>query len=247
MNSLDSTIRDLMQVCRNGHVITDLLTTYPESGLPHCDRCGAATLDRCPTCGHPLLGASHVPGLVTLGKRTAPECCSACGALFPWAGRRVSPPPADPVAGLEDFLRRLPRTIRQLRTRHADRPPFRVQDEHDLEDLLRAVLPLQFAEVRSENRTPSYALCTRVDFRLGQEGGELSLALTAKTVSRTSGEKNLADEWREDVAYYQRLRGCHTLIGLVYDPEGTLREPRRLETTWAALGDDLQLRCVIAC
>ena len=44
-------IADVMQVCRNGHVITDMLRAHPESGLSHCDRCGAPTLDRCLTYG----------------------------------------------------------------------------------------------------------------------------------------------------------------------------------------------------
>jgi hypothetical protein len=246
MSTPGSSVPDVMQVCRNGHVITDRLTTYPDRGLAHCDQCGATTLDRCPTCGQALLGASHVPGMVPLGKATAPECCFACGALFPWAQRRVSPPPADPLAGLENLLRRLPVTIRRLRTRHADRPPFRVRDEHDLEDLLRAVLPLQFDEVRSESRTPSYDLGTRTDFRLGHEGGELPLALTCKMVKEAGAEEKLLGQWREDVAYYQRQRGCNTLVGFVYDPEMRLREPRRLETVWAELGDDFRLRCVIA-
>ena len=42
---------DVMQVCRNGHVITDLLRNSPERRLTHCDRCGATTLDRCENAG----------------------------------------------------------------------------------------------------------------------------------------------------------------------------------------------------
>ena len=56
-NSLDDRVSDVMQVCHNGHVITDLLHTYPERGLSHCDRCGAPTRDRCGTCGRLITGA----------------------------------------------------------------------------------------------------------------------------------------------------------------------------------------------
>ena len=52
-----------------------------------------------------------------------------------------SHPACGPLALLEELLRRLPRVIRQLRTRQGDRPPLRVEDERDLEDLLRALLP----------------------------------------------------------------------------------------------------------
>src|SRR6266545_3402472 len=36
--------QDVLQVCRNGHVITDRLRTCPEQALGHCDRCGAAAV-----------------------------------------------------------------------------------------------------------------------------------------------------------------------------------------------------------
>jgi hypothetical protein len=241
-----SGVPDVMQVCRNGHVITDLLQTHPDRGLAHCDRCGAPTLDRCPTCGQRILGATVVPGLVPLGTRSAPECCFACGAPFPWAHRPAPAAAQDALAVLEAFLRRVPRTIRQLRSRHADRPAFRVRDEHDLEDLLRALLPLQFDEVRREGRTPAYARCTRSDFRLGKEAGSVCLALTVKLVDRPGGEVELREQWPEDVAYYERLRDCRGLTAFVYDPEGTVRDVAQAEACWTARETGLKLGCVIA-
>src|SRR5260370_17524215 len=89
---IDRRLQDVMQVCRNGHVITDLLHTYPDRGLCHCDRCGAVTLDRCATCGLEIPGAVHVPGLIPVGRSQPPEFFSAFGAPFPWN------PKADPAA-----------------------------------------------------------------------------------------------------------------------------------------------------
>src|SRR5262249_1700902 len=117
MKTLDNSFQDVMQVCRNGHVITDLFHSHPAPGLPHCDRCGAATLDRCPTCGRELVGANYVPGLVTMGTRLPPQRCAHCGAAFPWSGKPAAEQPADALAALVHLLRRLPRAIRQLRTR----------------------------------------------------------------------------------------------------------------------------------
>src|SRR5262249_17380791 len=139
-NLIDGCMHNVMQVCHNGHVITDLLTTYPERGLRHCDRCGAPTCDRCRTCGQPIAGAVSVRGLVPAGQLSPPQSCSTCGAAFPWAKRAAPTTALSPLAILETLLRRLPRVIRQLRVRQGDRPPFRVEDERDLEDLLRAVL-----------------------------------------------------------------------------------------------------------
>src|SRR5262245_33190640 len=239
---VQSSLQDVMQVCRNGHVIKELLQTYPEPGRSHCDRCGAATLDRCPTCGLEIPGAVHVPGLVPVGRSQPPEFCSACGAAFPWS-RKTEPEPAlDPLANLERLLRRLPRVIRQLRSRHGNRTPFQVADEHDLEDLLRALLPIHFDHICPESRTPCYAHVTRTDFRLKPEG----IALTLKRAPSLDCEKHLGEQLQEDVAYYERQNTCRTLVGFIYDPEGFLREPAQLELMWSKPQDRLELRCIIA-
>ena len=237
VKTIEGRLRDVMQVCRNGHVITDLFHTCPERGQSHCDRCGAETLDRCLTCGQEILGAVPVPGMVTLsGYVRPPDFCSTCGAAFPWT--RLSSPPAGedehggglapPLQILETFCRRLPRVIRQLRARHGDRPPFRVQDEHDLEDLLRSLLPLHFDDVRLESRTPAYAPGTRTDVWLGADG----VAITVKRASPTLRETQLAEQWPHDITYYERHATVKTLVGFVYDPEGLLPAPRELEALW---------------
>jgi hypothetical protein len=232
--------QDVLLVCRNGHVITDRLSTYPDRGPAHCDRCGADTLDRCPTCGRGLPGALHVSGLVPVGRPRLPGHCAACGAPFPWAEQKVEPE-LRALEVLEKLLRRLPLMIRQLRTRHGARPPFRVEDERDLEDLLRAVLPLHFDDVRPEGRTPAYAPSTRTDFLLPSEGA----AVIAKRALVGLGESQMAGHLQEDVDYYAKRGKCGTLLCLVYDPERLLVDPARLETAWSGPQDGLEVRCVI--
>src|SRR5947209_8211643 len=123
---------DVMLVCRNGHVLTDRFHGCPDHRASHCEVCGADTLSGCPTCGRPL----------------APLYCSQCGAAFPWTPHPRSDTAPSPAMKLESMLRRFPEMARQLRTRQTDRPPFRIQDERDLEDLVRALLPLDFEAVR---------------------------------------------------------------------------------------------------
>jgi hypothetical protein len=241
MNTIAEGVQDVMQVCRNGHVITDLLRTCPERGLAHCDRCGAATIDHCPTCGRELPGALAVPGLQPIGFRQPPCYCSICGAAFPWT-KQNRPPKIEPLAILESMLRRLPLVIRQLRARHGDRPPFRIVDERDLEDLLRALLPLHFDDIRPECRTPRYSSVTRTDFLLAKEG----IAITVKWVSQDVRVSQLAEQLQEDEAYYRRERKCRVLIGLVYDPEMRVPEPLRLETACSGTENEMQVRCVVA-
>src|SRR5439155_25452025 len=90
---------------------------------------------------------------------------------------------APPLAALETLLRRLPRVVHELRSRHGERPPFRAADGYDLADLLRALLPLHFDDVRPPSRTPSYAAATRTDFLLVSPPGGRAIALTAKWVA----------------------------------------------------------------
>jgi hypothetical protein len=242
---IDTCAPDVMQVCRNGHVITDRLHTCPASAANHCDRCGATTLDRCPTCGKHLPGAVVVPGLAPVGRPHPPAYCATCGAAFPWTRRPAAAAPT-PLAVLETMLRRLPRVARQLRTRQGDRPPFRVDDERDLEDLLRALLPLHFDDVRPESRTPAYAATTRTDFLIVSAHTGRATALTAKRATPELREGPLTEQWRQDVACYEGRRDCRALVGFVYDPEGLLRDPATLETAWSRSPGELELRCVVA-
>ncbi len=231
--------RDVMQVCLRGHVITDAFASHPELGSRYCERCGAPTLSRCPTCGQDLPGAAPLPGLATIGRRVAPEHCPGCGAPLPWAGRAVpSVPP--PTAGLlEQLLRRLPAAVRQLRERHGGRPTLHVRDQFDLEDLLRAALHLQFEDVRRLLRTPRYATGTRTDFVVGPD----RVALTAKLAA---DEARLASELQEDVAYYEGDAGCSYLVVFVYDAAHVLPDPRQFEAAYRNEGDGLDVHCVVA-
>src|SRR5262249_49755374 len=134
------------------------------------------------------------------------------------------------------------RVIRQLRVRHGTRTPFRVEDEHDLSDLLRSLLPLHFDEIRPEGRTPSYDSCTRTDLLLPAEG----IAVTPKRVRSHEQGRALLEQLQEDARYYAPRETCRILVGLVYDPEGLLREPHLLEAAWSKPFERLALRCVIA-
>jgi hypothetical protein len=238
MSSTEEFVQDVMQVCRNGHVITDLLHSCPERALTHCDRCGADTIDRCQTCGLELPGAIAVPGLQPVGSRQRPLYCAACGAAFPWAARPTRNA-SGALASLETLLQRLPRVIRQLRVRHGDRPPFRVTDERDLEDVLRALLPLHFDDIRPQCRTPHYAAATRTDFLLAPQ----RIAVTAKWASAAVREPQLGEQLGEDAAYYRTDGCCKTMVAYIHDPEGKLREPPLPLS--APVGDGVDVRCVI--
>jgi hypothetical protein len=232
---------DVMQVCRNGHVITDQLQGRPDLARSHCERCGAATLSSCPTCGRALPGSLRVAGLEPIGAPRPPSYCEACGAAFPWvqqAGRTV----AAPLNDLAALLRRVPRVIRQLRARQGDRQPLRVEDEKDLEDLLRALLALRFDDVRPQLRTPRYAPGTRTDYLLAPEG----IAVVCKQCRPGVREPQLREQVREDVEFYRRERTCRTLVVFVYDPEGLLHEPHLVPADAGEAESELEVVSVVA-
>jgi hypothetical protein len=59
---------------------------------------------------------------------------------------------------------------RQLRARHEQRDTLDVKDEYDVQDLLHALLRLEFDDVRTEEYTPSYAgKSSRMDFLVKQQ------------------------------------------------------------------------------
>ena len=238
------TIRDVMQVCLGGHVITDVFTSHPEQGSSHCHRCGAPTLSRCPTCGADFPGAAPLPGLSTIGLRQAPQRCPGCGAAFPWTGKPDPVAAAETTALLELLLRRLPRAIRHLRHRYDGRPTLYVRDEGDLEDLLRVVLHLHFDDVRRETRTPSYSARTRTDFLI--DSGRS--AITTKLTGRAAQEiRRVAREVSEDIAYYEGHPTCDHLRVLIYDPEQSLCHPQQLEAELSRATGTLEVRCMVAC
>jgi hypothetical protein len=241
MTMLTELERDVMQVCLRGHVITDVLVSHPEQGANHCDRCGAPTLCHCQTCGQGIPGASSLPGMFTLGRRPAPQYCPGCGAAFPWTEELSVDAAPDMQAQLESVLRRLPHTVRQLRDRHDSRPTLKVEDEYDLEDLLRAVLHLHFDDVRRQNRTPGYAAGSRTDLVIGTH----RIAVTAKLMKSRATEPQIVHEVCEDIAFYERQTDCGGLVMFIYDPEQILYDPRRFEA--ALRGEDaLDVRCVVA-
>jgi REase_DpnII-MboI/Uncharacterized protein conserved in bacteria (DUF2321) len=232
-------MNDNMQVCLNGHVITGRLHGDPESSRYHCERCGALTLNCCPTCGTELPGAGDVLGLVPVGAWPAPRYCPKCGAAFPWVRKPLTG--FEPLAALETFLLRMHLVIRQLRWRQGNESPFRIDDEHDLEDLLRSLLPLRFDDVRLEGRTPAYSPGNRTDLLISEE----KIAVIAKWARKILDEPELVRQCAEDVAYYRKRGGMRRLVVYVYDPDGSIRDCQTLENLCSGLADDLDVRCVV--
>lgn len=77
---------DVMQVCLDGHRITDCLRSQPHHGREHCPDCGSRTISKCPKCATDIPGYYHVPGFISSSEGPKPPThCGKCGEPFPWA------------------------------------------------------------------------------------------------------------------------------------------------------------------
>lgn len=122
---------------------------------------------------------------------------------------------------------------KQLKHRHAGRPTVEIQDEYDVQDLLHALLRLEFDDVRPEEWTPSYGgAAARMDFLLKGEG----IVVEAKMTRRGRAEKVISDELIIDAVRYKEHPNCATLMCFIYDPAGTIKNPRGLEADLSKLG-----------
>lgn len=75
---------DVMQVCLNGHKITEYAQSQPESCQKFCELCGAETIDKCPECNTSIRGYRHIEGVFHTRQKPLPKYCIECGAPYPW-------------------------------------------------------------------------------------------------------------------------------------------------------------------
>jgi hypothetical protein len=120
---------------------------------------------------------------------------------------------------------RFPLVVRELRDRYARRASFQIEDEHDLQDLFRAFLRLDFDDVRHEEWAPSYAGgASRLDFLLKKE----RLVVETKKTRQSLGSREVGDELLVDIGRYQSHSDCDVLVCFVYDPETRIANPAGL-------------------
>lgn len=77
------------QICNNGHLITMSADTSPELRAPCCSKCGASTIEACPSCNAMLRGSFYVPGIIGWCDYDLPLHCHECGAPYPWTSKSI--------------------------------------------------------------------------------------------------------------------------------------------------------------
>ncbi len=130
----------------------------------------------------------------------------------------------------------------QLRSRHGGRKTLDVQDEYDVQDLLHAILKLNFNDIRKEEWTPSYAGgSSRMDFLLKGE----QIVIEVKKTRVGLDDKELGKQLIEDKAKYKAHPDCKKLICFTYDPEGRIMNPTGLQNDLNQDGQDFKVVIVI--
>jgi DpnII restriction endonuclease len=116
---------------------------------------------------------------------------------------------------------------RALRHRYDSRATLLVKDEYDAQDLVRTLLRLFFEDVRPEEWTPTHAgAAARIDFVL--PGFGLAVELKYGRPSLSAGK--LGEELIIDTTRYASRADVQHLVCLVFDREGTIMNPRGIES-----------------
>jgi hypothetical protein len=133
---------------------------------------------------------------------------------------------SDPAQAIQRIIYRFHTVVRQLRNRYSNRPTIDISDEYDVQDLFHALLLIYFDDIRTEERTPSYAGgSSRMDFLLKAEKIVVEIKKTRPGLSA----KEVGEQLSIDIVKYRSHPDCDFLICFVYDPEERILNPRGFE------------------
>lgn len=236
---------DVMQVCLNGHKITDNYISSPEFRKPFCPKCGASTIHKCPSCKEDIKGDYHVPGVVSFGRsKSVPQICEYCGNDFPWRSSTLTSIKENVEAEKDSLLiinricEKFHLVAKQIRDRYSDRETLNVQDEYDVQNLLHSILVIFFDDIRPEEWAPSYAgSSSRTDFLLKNENIIIEVKKTRKNLKK----KELGEQLVIDIAKYKTHPNCKLLYCFVYDPDGYILNPNGIENDLNSNSEDMRV------
>lgn len=166
---------------------------------------------------------------------------SAFSPLDP--GPQLAQAASDPVALVKFVCGRFHAVVRQLRLRGEHRATLQVEDEIDVQDLLHALLRVQFNDIDTDEWTPSYSSgALRTTLLLD----ESRLAVIVKKTRPGLTAKDLTDQLRVDAARYRFHGRCTTLLFFMYDPDGRIGNPQGFETSLTSVNDSFTVDLLVA-
>jgi hypothetical protein len=143
---------------------------------------------------------------------------------------------------IEKICHRFHLVAKQLRARRENKTTFSIDDEYDVQDLLHALLKVEFDDIRPEEHTPSYASNTsRMDFLLKQE----QIVIETKKTRKGLGSKELGEQLIIDIEKYKVHPDCRVLVCFVYDPDAKISNPRGVENDLNRYEELFQAKVII--
>ena len=218
-----------MEVCMSGHIIHKTEHRYnPKSPQMFCKTCREKTITTCPNCD------KAIPS--DINAKNPPPFCTYCSEPFPWKekiemknrkSKAEKPLEMLQIKRLQKILSKFQSVVEKLRDRHANRETLDVKDEYDVQDLLHALLVIDFDDIRPEEWTPSYAgQSARMDFLLKDEKIVVEVKMTREGLS----DKGIGNQLIVDIERYKNHPDCDTLICFIYDPISNIRNKKGLIT-----------------
>ena len=148
----------------------------------------------------------------------------------------------DAHAIIENIFLRFHSIVGEINQRHENRSTFPIEDEYDVQDILRVLLKTHFDDVRTEEETPSYAGASgRIDILLKKE----KIAIEVKMTRKRLRDRTLGEQLIKAIARYQHHPDCEFLYCFVYDPKMRLRNPTGLERDLTKKHDKLSVKVFI--
>lgn len=199
--------------------------------------------------------------------QTIPSSCISPGTIQPSPSERqecapsLPPDPAQPGAGqfvgetnpvyieqdplelCRKLCTRFHAIARQLRLRGEYRSTLSVEDDIDAQDLLHALLRVQFDDIGADEWMPGYTDGqTRTAFLLNHD----RLAIIVKKTRPGLSIKDLAEQVRIDGERYREHGHCADLLCFIYDPEGRIGNPRGLENDLTSVSDHFSITVLVS-
>lgn len=131
---------------------------------------------------------------------------------------------------------------KQLTHRREDRPTLHIDDEYDVQDLLKALLVIPFDDIRPEEWTPSYGgKSSRMDFLIKDE----NIVIETKNTRKNLTDNKLIEELIIDTSHYSKHPDCDILYCFVYDVDEFIKNPKAIENDLSGQKDGLEVKVMI--
>jgi len=161
---------------------------------------------------------------------------------LPWVESKMKKPISPGIDQVLNIANRFHSVATQLRRRHDNRESLRIGDEYDVQDLLHALLKVDFDDVRPEEYSPSQSgAASRLDFLLKVQ----KVVVEAKMASVKLTDKKIGEQLIVDIERYRAHPDCESLVCLVYDPEQHIRNPAGLERDLSRKEEDLEVYVIV--